>query len=300
MALKDILVCLDPTDAGDVRLRLAAALAREHRAHVSAAYILQQDIAGAPPYGGIGIRAPSGAAGIAPGSIVAGVPAPAVRPATLGEAAGGGDLADIIEQRFRATVQPQATAGEWYLFGEGGSEELIRLLRAFDLVVYGQSSPDYRMPTGFQPEDIIMACGRPVLVVPDAGEFAMAGRRVLLAWDGTREAARAVNDAVPLIGQAEAVTVVTVRANEADFEHNRPQLERMVRHLERHGIAARPEEAAQGDLRVSDVLLSLAADLGADMIVTGAYHHSQIRETLFGGVSRELLDHMTVPVLMSH
>jgi nucleotide-binding universal stress UspA family protein len=74
----------------------------------------------------------------------------------------------------------------------------------------------------------------------------------------------------------------------------------MVHHLQRHGIAARAEETLHGDLRISDVLLSRAADLAADLLVAGAYHHSQLREALVGGVSRELLDHMTVPVLMSH
>ncbi|HMD62654.1 MAG TPA: universal stress protein, partial [Stellaceae bacterium] len=124
--------------------------------------------------------------------------------------------------------------------------------------------------------------------------------RALVAWDGTREAARAVNDALPLLGQAEAVTVMYVGAQEASLEQHRPSIERIVRHLQRHGIATRVEETLQGDLRISDVLLSRAADLAADLIVAGAYHHSQLREALVGGVSRELLEHMTVPLLMSH
>src|SRR5205807_8062615 len=81
MGLKDILVCIDPTDAGDSRLRLAAAIAREHRAHLSAAYVLPEEIAGAPPYGGFGISAPAGAAGIAEGGLVAGMPLPGTPPA---------------------------------------------------------------------------------------------------------------------------------------------------------------------------------------------------------------------------
>jgi nucleotide-binding universal stress UspA family protein len=137
-------------------------------------------------------------------------------------------------------------------------------------------------------------------VTPYARNFVALGRRVLVAWDATREATRALHDALPLLDKAEAVTVMTVRAREANFERDRPGLDRIVRHLERHRIAAHAEEALQGDLPVSDVLLSRAADLDADMIVAGAYHHSQFREALLGGVSRELLEHMTVPVLMSH
>jgi nucleotide-binding universal stress UspA family protein len=81
---------------------------------------------------------------------------------------------------------------------------------------------------------------------------------------------------------------------------DRPWLARIVRHLERHGVKAQAEESPRVGIPVSDALLSRAADLGADMIVAGAYHHSQLRESLLGGVSRDLLDHMTAPVLMSH
>ena len=97
--------------------------------------------------------------------------------------------------------------------------------------------------------------------MPYAGAFGVVGRRVLVAWDGTREASRALHDALPLIGKAEAVTVMTVRAREASFERDAPSLERIVRHLERHGIAARTDETLHGDVPIADLLLSRAADL---------------------------------------
>ena len=123
---------------------------------------------------------------------------------------------------------------------------------------------------------------------------------MLVAWDGTREASRALHDSLPIIAGAETVVVLTVHTDEASVEYVRPSLERVVRHLERHGISAHPEDALRGNLPISDVLLSRAADFDADLIVAGAYHHSPLREALLGGVSRELLQHMTVPVLMSH
>ncbi len=300
MALHDILVCLDPSDAGERRLGLAAAIAREHRAHLSAAYVLSQEIAGAAPYGGLGVAAPAGAAGVAEGGLFAGIPAPGIPPAPNPDTVRGAALADIIEQRYREAVRPHGIEGDWHLFGAGEAADLLALVKTTDLVVYGQASRDYRVPSGFRPEDIVTACGRPVLVVPYAGTVEMIGRRVLIAWDATREATRALHDALPLLGKAEAVAVVTVRAREASFERDPPGLDRIVRHLERHGITARAEQILQGDLPVSDVLLSRAADLDADLIVAGAYHHSQFREALLGGVSRELLEHMTAPVLMSH
>ena len=145
-----------------------------------------------------------------------------------------------------------------------------------------------------------MAAGRPVLIVPYAGAFETVGKRALIAWDGTREANRALNDALPLLADAETVSVVFVGSRERDLEQHRAALGRAVHHLRQHGIEADPEETLRGDLAVSDILLSRAADLAADLIVAGGYHHSQLREALLGGVSRELLDHMTVPVLMSH
>ena len=139
-----------------------------------------------------------------------------------------------------------------------------------------------------------------MLILPYVGNFATIGERALIAWDETREATRAVNDALPLLARAKTVTVITVFTQQSEFERAHVGLRRVVHHLERHGIPARAEEAIRGDLAISDVLLSRAADLGADLIVAGAYHHSQLREALLGGVSRELLQHMTVPVLMSH
>jgi nucleotide-binding universal stress UspA family protein len=300
MSLKDIFVCLDPSDAGEARLRFAAALAREHRAHLSAACVLPEEIAGAPPHDRRGVTLPTAAAWLPPTSAVAGMPAAGATPEPEGEAAHAASLADIIAERFRAEVQPHAIEGDWFLFGSGESRDLVALLAAVDLVIYGQTSPDYRLPTRYRPEDIIMRSGRPMLVVPYAGEFDVPGRRVIVAWDGSREAARALHDALPLIGKAEAVTVMAVRDDPAEFDRDRPSIERIVRHLARHGIAARPEETVRGDIPIGDVLLSRAADLDADLIVAGAYHHSQFREVLLGGASRELLDRMTVPVLMTH
>ena len=175
---------------------------------------------------------------------------------------------------------------------------LIELAKSVDLTIVGQRATS-NGASRFRPEDIVVAVGRPVLIVPYAGAFETVGKRILIAWDGTREATRALHDALPLFTDPEA-TVVFVGSHERDLEQHRAGLHRVVHHLHHHGVAARPEETLRGGLAVSDILLSRAADLGADLIVSGGYHHSQLREALLGGVSRELLEHMTVPVLMSH
>src|SRR6266699_4247208 len=207
MDLRDILVCVDATDAGEGRLRLAAAIAREHSAHLSAAYVLQ---------------------------------------AANGDRAA--EIADGVERRFRDSVYPHAVAGDWHLFAAGEGENLVALLKTVDLAVFGQASPDHRAPSGFRPDDLVMAGGRPVLVIPYAGEFGAIGRRVLIAWDGTREASRALHDALPLIAQAEAVWVMTVRARDANSDDHGQSLDRVVCHLQRHSIAATMEESIGGDV----------------------------------------------------
>jgi nucleotide-binding universal stress UspA family protein len=297
VGLKDILVCLDPTDAGETRLRLAAAIAQGAGAHLSAAYVMPEAIPGAATPDGLTVAPPTSEAWMPnPAAIAGGVPASGEgADTTLGPA-----LADIIEQRFRAEMQPHALDGDWYMFGAGESADVATLCGTFDLVVYGQTSPEWRVPTGFRPEDLIVAGGRPMLIVPYAGTFDAIGRRVLVAWDGTREAARALHDALPLIEKAEAVTVMTVRDRDADLTRDAPATARLVQHLCRHGLKASHERTVRGDLPIADLMLSRANDLDIDLIVSGAYHHSQFREALVGGVSRDLLDHMTVPVLMAH
>lgn len=214
----------------------------------------------------------------------------------------GAEIAETVEHRFKDELRRAGIEGEWHILPDGDSAALVELAKSVDLTITGQRPPSSRSEGAarFRPEDIVIAAGRPVLVVPYAGTFEAVGRRVLAAWDGTREANRALNDALPLLADAEAVTVMFVGAHTRELEQHHAALERVVRHLQRHGIKATLEETLRGDLAISDILLSRAADLAADLIVTGGYHHSQLREALIGGVSRELLAHMTVPVLMSH
>jgi nucleotide-binding universal stress UspA family protein len=299
MDLKDILVCLDPTDAGETRLKLAAALALDHHAHLTAAYLLTEQIPGAAGYDGIGMHAPAETAAVAPGSLIGGIPAPGTSPAPEGDATRAMELADIIEQRFREAVQPDALQGDWHVFEAGEARDLVDLASAVDLIVFGQQADDYRLPTGFGVDDLLIDSGRPMLVVPHAGQFGAVARTALVAWDGTPEASRALHAALPLLAKAEAAVLVSVLTGEQDA-HSIALLDRLVRHLRHHGVRARAEPAPRGALSVADVLLSRAGDLGADLIVAGAYHHSPLREALLGGVSSELLGHATVPVLMSH
>jgi nucleotide-binding universal stress UspA family protein len=296
MALKDILVGVDPSTAGEGRLKLALNLVRAHKAHITACYIMRGEHAAPSPI------MPGVPVNPGPGILVAPQAGPTLGdtvPTPISPASREAERAEQVEELFRTELRAHGLGGEWHLLSPGETAVFIDLAKSFDLTILGQLSPEIRS-TGFRPDEIVIATGRPVLVVPYAGAFDTVGRRALVAWDGTREAARAANDALPLLENAEAVTVMFVGARETALEEHHPSIERMVHHLQRHGIAARAEETLHGDLRISDVLLSRAADLAVDLLVAGAYHHSQLREALVGGVSRDLLDHMTVPVLMSH
>jgi nucleotide-binding universal stress UspA family protein len=290
MPLADIMVCFDSSPAGEERLAAAARLARATGASLIGVYPLYDDAVDAVLFP----ANPVPAAGVSTGAAAVGLMEPPV------EAARGMAQADIAAQHFQETLSRNMIGGDWHMLDGGKTAELIELGKTVDLVVAGQFERQGRGRTHFRPEDIALGCGRPVLIMPYAGNFATIGTRVLVAWDATREASRALHDAMPVMDRAEAVTVMTVVATEAEREPALASLDRVVRHLERKGLAAQAEATLRGDLGVSDVLLSRASDIGADMIVSGAYHHSPYREALFGGVTYDLLDHMTVPVLMSH
>jgi nucleotide-binding universal stress UspA family protein len=284
MNLKDILVFLDAGIASETRLKLAANIARDHRAHLEAAFLPSGETADFLP--GIGAR-PFGLGGSLPDLGTTEISRSAI-------------LAEVTEERFRNHLRSFGIEGKWHLLDRADTAELVALAQAVDLIILGQINPDVRSTPALRPEKIVVTCGRPALVIPYIGSFAQVGRRVLIAWDGSREAVRALNDALPLIGNAEAVTVMTVTARERDFERDHRSLERIVHHLALHGVIARSAITAHGGIAIFDVLLSEAVDIAADLIIAGAYHHSQIREALIGGVSRGLFQHMTVPVLMSH
>jgi nucleotide-binding universal stress UspA family protein len=140
-----------------------------------------------------------------------------------------------------------------------------------------------------RPEQVALASGRPVLIVPYAGHFDNVGRRVLIAWNATREAARAVSDAMPLLTSTELVTVLTIDPREGPHGHGKLPGADIALHLARHGVEAQIERTVSAGMPVGEVLLSRVADLGADLIVMGAYGHSRAREVLLGGATRSVL-----------
>lgn len=201
------------------------------------------------------------------------------------------------EHARRAGVHP-----EWRQPDGDPRQVLAQAGRYADVVVVGQDSPDdtsMSAPPGLV-EDLLFAVGRPVLVVPYIGAPQTLARRVLVAWNATREATRALNDALPLLRRAEKVTVLSVNPRSGDRGDGDVPSADICLHLARHGVTAEAAQTQARDIEAGDIILSRAADESADLIVMGAYGHARLREQILGGVTRTLLDHMTVPVLMAH
>lgn len=173
--------------------------------------------------------------------------------------------------------------------------------RYSDLVVLGQTNPDEPSPSVLPdfPEYIVMNSGRPVLIIPYAGDFTTVAKRPLISWDASRESTRAVTDAIPLLKQADLVQVAIFNSKSSPDAHGEQPGADIALFLARHGVKVEVS-VHKTSTDIGNALLSLSHDLDSDMIVMGGYGHSRLREMIMGGVTRTILESMTIPVLMSH
>ena len=202
--------------------------------------------------------------------------------------------------RFEAGVKKAGVASETRQLDAtfGGAATLFaQVARRFDISVVAQAQREQGATDELIIEGALFESGRPVIVVPYIQKSGLTLERVLACWDGGRTAARAIADAMPFLERAKAVDLVIVAEERKNDEITGV---RMSEHLTRHGVAVSVKRMAKGDLAVQDVILSYAADSGADFMVMGGYGHSRLREFILGGVTRGILNSMTVPVLMSH
>jgi nucleotide-binding universal stress UspA family protein len=177
-------------------------------------------------------------------------------------------------------------------------EQFGRIARRFDLAVVAQAEPEKDAVEELIAESTLFESGRPVIIVPYIQKAPLKLDRVMACWDGSRQATRAIADAMPLLERAGQVELVIV-ANERGKQDEIAGAD-MGQHLARHGLKVDVNRIAEGGIDVADALLSHAADASVDFIVMGGYGHSRLREFVLGGVTRSVLRSMTVPVLMSH
>ncbi len=213
---------------------------------------------------------------------------------------------DAAHVRIREELERQARAAgvpfEWYS-AEGEPVRTVSLFcRHADIAVIGQSveRPGALGTVRDLAELVALASGRPVVTVPRSGAPAGAGERVMVAWDAGREATRAVADSLPVLQRAEQVLVYSVDPEERGDRHGDLPGVDVARHLARHDINAKVETVSGSDSDAGDMILNRIAEAGIDLLVMGAYGHTRIRELWLGGVTRQMMRNMTVPVLLSH
>ena len=180
----------------------------------------------------------------------------------------------------------------------GAGDRFARMAQRFDLAIVGQAQPEISSMEQIIGETTLFESGRPMIMVPYIQKAPFKTDNVMICWDGSRTAARAVADAIPVIrnsGRVEIVIVTNERGKEDEIEGAD-----IGQHLARHGLKVDVHRISGGNIDVADALLSHAADSGADLMVMGGYGHSRLREFVLGGVTRSIFESMTVPVLMSH
>jgi nucleotide-binding universal stress UspA family protein len=176
--------------------------------------------------------------------------------------------------------------------------KFARIALRHDLAIVGQGEPESPSPNDMILEAALFDTGRPVLVVPYIQSAPFRLDRVLLCWDGSRSAARAIADALPLLEHATDIDVVTI-ASRDDNREEIPGAD-IAHHLARHSLKVDLQRLVSPETDVANAILSYAADRSSDLIVMGGYGHSRLREFILGGATRGVLASMTVPTFMSH
>ena len=278
MTLKSILVHLDRSRHCKLRLDTAVRLAVEFRAQLVGAYLMA------------GIELAPSVAALLPSDLVE---------RRMREHA---DAQAESEQAFRQAAAAARIAAEWRAPAGPPFDAAVAHGRCADLVVLGQSDAE-DSESIFVDELIattILSTARPTLIIPHIGPRSTLGQNVLVAWDGGREAARAVADALPFLERAKRVDVITVSPESGGHAADSQAITRLAAYLKAHGVTPVVDRDVVSDISVGERLLSRAADLGSDLVVMGGYAHTRLRELVLGGVTRTMLEAMTVPVLMSH
>lgn len=270
--LATIMVAVDLSADAEDRIKLAAALADRYSAKL------------------IGL----GAKEIVPLVYSDGVISADTRIVEAEERHAAEDLAQA-EAIFRRAVGDRANV-EWRSAVRPPSLFLAEQARAADLIVVSRqvAGDPVSARMAVDPSDLVMDLGRPILAVPSRAT-SLTARRVVIAWKDSREARRAVADAMPFLKRAEEVCVLAV-GKDAE-EQGAADLSD---HLRRHGVPSSVTLRTEAQFSITQDILDVAKQIGADLIVCGAYGHSRMREWMFGGVTRDLLDHSPIPCLMAH
>lgn len=212
-------------------------------------------------------------------------------------------LAKVSVDRFGEASRSLGLSGEVRLIDgtPGGAAEQIGVMaRLYDLTIVNQADPDRLGAEEVITEAVLFDSGRPVLVVPRKQAKPFSAKRILVAWDGGRVSARAVAEARPLLAHAHLVEAVVVDTGKSKKGVDLPGAD-LARHLARHEKTVELRRLVpSGDEGIVDVLLKEVAARDIDLVVMGGYGHSRLREFVLGGVTRDMLERMTVPLFLAH
>jgi nucleotide-binding universal stress UspA family protein len=287
VALKDTLVYVDQSEHAFERLRLAADLARRHQSRLTALYVRELNPAQ---------RHEQSTAELGQGS------SEAITGTNRQIRKAIEDAVERLRSALEEIKREYELEIEWRCVDGVGSTIVPQHARFADLCILSQDVSAAATATGYTfSEELLFVAGRPVIFVPARGSFRTLGRHVLVAWNSSRAATRSVNDALPLIERAEQVTVLAVNQVEFAERYGALPAEKMIEHLRRHGASVKGLwlNNVSSEL-IADVVQGEAHRMGADLIVAGAFGHPRLWEKLMGGVTRDLLARMSLPLLMSY
>jgi nucleotide-binding universal stress UspA family protein len=280
MTLKNIEVFVDATPEGEQRIDYAATLAHQCGAHLAGIHVVS---AVRPEYRSdyyvIGEKA--------------------IRALLVERKAADEAVTSNVRRRFEAISANRDLSAEFRVIRRGGPDEDLTLSSLHsDLVVIGQR--ELQELKGYaSPEKLLLSSGAPILVIPSGWKSGSIGNQILVGWNASREARRAVADALPFLVAASSVTLLVVDSQQRAGRHGEEPGADIALYLARHGAHVEVEQVLSQGARVADIILSYAAEHGVDLIVIGAYSHARPVEMMFGGVTRSLLKEAPVPVLMS-
>jgi nucleotide-binding universal stress UspA family protein len=280
MTYKTIQVSMDDNDLAEKRLKIAIDLASKVDSHLIGLHVI-------PP-------------AFYPAYFSAEIPASMIEQQMAELKA----TAERAHARFDRLVANSGLQTEWRCVDQpyGDIATVMKeLARYADLNVFGQNDPEVDDERSLDiAGTVLLGSGRPLLMVPYAGNFDNIGKKIIVAWNASRESTRAVFEVIPIMQTAETVEILAINSDETSEAGTPHPGADIAAALARHGINAIVKTTSADDVAIGNTLLNYASDDGADLLVMGAYGHSRLREMIFGGATRSILEHMTVPVFMSH
>ena len=278
MAIKDIAVCYNASENADAALQYAIQMGKKYGATLT----------------GIYVKAPVRFEGRVEHWISDDV-MKSVKDAER-------EMSKSIEASFRKKIADEKFTGaaEW-LYEEGHANDLLaRLARYFDLLLMGQFSDAANAKRHVRAEDIVLHSGKPLIIVPNGYKVRPFTEYAVVAWDGSRPAARALTDAMQILETKKRLDVLTVGDKASQAKDGLPSDLGIVQHLERHGIDTREVALTATREGVGSTIVDYCRENDPDVLVMGALGHARLREDIFGSLTRFILRHMSVPVMMAH